>query len=132
MTLFYPLARTTVLIPSGPIGDEDRKHLFIILTSPNADKLVLRVNITTVYEGVFYDPACVLHAGDHEFIVKKSWVKYSAATIQDANDLIQGVKSGVLVPREAMREGVFALVCNGLAASRFTPPAVKAFYEENT
>jgi hypothetical protein len=132
MTLFFPLARTTVLIPSGPVGDEDRKHLFIILTNPNAEKLILRVNITKIYSGVFHDPACVLHPGDHEFITSPSYLLYGSATIQSADEIVRGVKDGVLVPKPSLDSGVFALVCKGLTESRFTPPAVKAFYEANS
>ena len=132
MTLFFPLARTTVLIPSGPVGDEDRKHLFIILTDPNAEKLILRVNITKIYAGVFHDPACVLHPGDHEFITSPSYLFYASAKIQSADEIVRGVKDGVLIPKPSLDTGVFALVCKGLRESRFTPPAVKAFYEANS
>lgn len=132
MTIFFPLARTTVLIPSGPVGDEERKHLFIILTNPNSAKLILRVNITKIYAGVFHDPACVLHPGDHEFITSPSYLLYSGATIQSADEIIRGVKEGVLIPKPSLDPSVFALVCNGLVESRFTPPAVKVFYEANS
>lgn len=39
MSLFLPLKRATLLIPSGPQGDPHRKHLFILLTDPYADEV---------------------------------------------------------------------------------------------
>jgi hypothetical protein len=34
MTLFVPFKRATLLVPSGPANDPDRKHLFVLLTDP--------------------------------------------------------------------------------------------------
>lgn len=34
MSLFVPFKRATLLIPSGPVNDPDRKHLFVLLTDP--------------------------------------------------------------------------------------------------
>lgn len=33
MSVFLPLRRATLLVPSGPQSDVDRKHLFILLTN---------------------------------------------------------------------------------------------------
>ena len=50
MSLFVPFKRATLLIPSGPVHDSERKHLFVLLTdpieAPNYEgKQVLLVNI---------------------------------------------------------------------------------------
>jgi len=37
MSLFLPIKRATLLVPSGADGDPDRKHLFVLLTDPADD-----------------------------------------------------------------------------------------------
>lgn len=57
MSLFLPLKRATLLIPSGPESDKDRKHLFILLNDPHDDEsgkaCVLMVSLSTVRQGVY-------------------------------------------------------------------------------
>lgn len=135
MGLFLPLRRATLLIPSGPEGDQDRKHLFILLTDPaDADgkKCVLLVSISSVREGVPHDATCILHPGDHPFVKRASFVVYQRARIETADKLLRGVKSGELVPQDPMESGVFARVFMGLEESRLTPPRVLRFYLEAT
>ena len=68
MSLFIPVKRATLLVPSGPQGDSFRKHLFILLTHPYDDgtgaKFILMVSISTIKTGLPYDPTCILYAGD--------------------------------------------------------------------
>ena len=77
MSRFLPLRRATLLIPSGPRTDPNRKHLFILLTDPTVDaagrSFVLMVSLSTVRAGVPHDPTCILYAGDHPFEVAWRW-----------------------------------------------------------
>ena len=86
MSLFLPLKRATLLIPSGPQGDQDRKHLFILLTDPHADQAgkncVLMVSLSTVRPGMPHDPTCILYAGDHPFVKHESYVVYQKARLR--------------------------------------------------
>jgi len=126
MSLFVPYRRATLLIPSGPAHDPDRKHLFIVLTDPAqvleyTEKQSLLVGVTTVQADLPHDPACLLHAGDHEFIRHKSFVHYAKALIHSSQTILNGVKKGLLVPKDMLVEEIFARVCKGLVESRFTP-----------
>ncbi len=134
MRLFVPYRRATLLVPSGPVHDSERKHLFIVLTDPAqvldfAVKHSLLVGVTTLQPSIPHDPACDLYAGDHSFIRHKSFVHYAEARIEASQKLINGVKQGVLVAKEILAEEIFARVCKGLADSRFTAPRIKSFYE---
>jgi hypothetical protein len=133
MKLFVPYRRATLLVPSGPAHDSERKHLFIILTDPvevldYTGKHSLLVGVVSIYPNVAHDPACELHAGDHEFIRHKSYVAYAQARIEPSQKLINGVKKGVLVPKAMLAQEIFARVCKGLVESRFTAPRMLAFY----
>jgi len=133
MKLFVPYRRATLLVPSGPAHDPERRHLFIILTDPAevldyAGKHSLLVGVVSIYPNVPHDPACELHAGNHEFIRHRSYVAYAQARIELSQKLVNGVKKGVLVPKAMLAQEIFARVCKGLVESRFTTPRILAFY----
>lgn len=132
MSLFLPLRRATLLIPSGSENDPDRKHLFILLTDP-ADvgvgaKSLLMVSLSSIKQGLPYDASCVLYPGDHPFVKRESFVVYQKARIEEVDKVLRGVKDGKLVPQYPMDTAVFARICKGLEDSRLTPPKVLRFY----
>ncbi len=136
MSLFIPLKRATLLIPSGPQNNQNRKHLFILLTDPHDDetsaKPVLLVSLSTIRAGVPHDATCILYAGDHSFVKHDSFVVYQLARLEESDKLLRGVKSGQLVPQAPMDGAVFARICKGLGESRLTPPKLLAFYQKAT
>lgn len=136
MSLFLPLRRATLLIPSGPQSDPDRKHLFILLTDPHDDetgkKCILMVSLSTIRPGMPYDSTCILYAGDHPFVKHDSNVVYQKARLEDADKVLRGVKCGQLVPQDPMGGAVFARICKGLKESRLTPTKLLNFYLKAT
>jgi hypothetical protein len=134
MSLFLPLKRATLLIPSGPLTDTDRKHLFILLTDPHVDDVgkncVLMVSISTVRQSVPYDSTCMLYRGDHTFVKHDSYVFYQKARLEEADKVLRGVKGGLLVPQDPLSGEVFARVCKGLEDSRLTPAKLLSFYRK--
>lgn len=136
MSLFLPLKRATLLIPSGPESDKDRKHLFILLNDPHDDEsgkaCVLMVSLSTVRQGVPHDPACILYAGDHAFVKHDSYVVYQKVRIEEADKVLRGVKNGQLVPQAPMDGALFARICKGLEESRLTPARLLNFYLKAT
>lgn len=132
MSLFLPLKRATLLVPSGPDNDPDRKHLFILLTDPadaeTGDRAVLMVSLSSIKPGLPHDPACRVYPGDHPFVKRDSFVVYQKARIEEAYKVLRGVKDGKLVPHDPMDSAVFARICKGLEDSRLTPPKVLRFY----
>lgn len=130
MSLFLPLKTATVLLPSGPAGNEQKPHLFVLLTDPLGDaKEVFAVPISTYLDDGTDDEACKLFAGDHEFIKTKSFVRYRRARVECAQTLINGAKDGVFKPMACLDTPVFARVCHGVSVSTFIRPAMKAFFE---
>lgn len=133
MSLFLPFRRASLLIPSGPAHDPERKHFFILLTNPYSHpdtnvNSVLLVSICSVQEQCFHDSACYLYPGDHPFINRKSYVAYNLARIEAADKLTRGVKAGLFVQQEIVADEVFARICHGLSQSRHTAPAIINFY----
>lgn len=132
MRLFLPLKRATLLVPSGPGSDPDRKHLFILLTDPANDgsgvKAVLMVSLSSIKQGLPYDASCILYPGDHPFVKRESFVVYQKARIEVADKVLRGVKDGKLVPQDPMDSALFARICKGLEDSLLTPPKLLRFY----
>lgn len=137
MTVFQPVRRATLLIPSGPAHDPDRKHLFIILTDPVADPVnsgrvsVLLISLSTLEIALPHDPTCILRSGDHPFITRDSYVSYRTSRIQETVKIINGVASGVLVAKELMDSGIVDRICDGLDSYQ-TPEKIKRFFRMYT
>lgn len=98
--MFIPFKKATLLIPSSPDNLRDVKHLFIILTNPPTSEKqakVLLVNVSTVYNNHVFDDACIIEAGEHTFIKRRSFIHYRYARIEEASMLIKKVKSGEFI-----------------------------------
>lgn len=126
MKLFIPLKRATLLLPSGPAEDPNRKHLFVVLSDPfdcpDGEKYLLLVGLSSVPEIGNYDNSCILRPGDHPFIKHDSFVFYSKARIENAGKILRGVREGKLAPYETVSPEVFEKICQGVVSSPFTPP----------
>ena len=128
--MFFVVKRATVLVPSGPPNDPNRKHLFICLTDPiGTDRETLLVPIATIRLGESHDLTCQLFKDDHPFIHNESYVDYRFARITLAEKIEDGVNDGILIPREILDGAIFARVCKGIEESRFVALRIRDFYE---
>jgi len=138
MTVFQPVRRATLLIPSGPAHDLDRKHLFIILTDPVADPLnegkdsILLTSLSTLDAAYPYDPTCILHPGDHPFVTRDSYVSYRDSRILETAKIVNGVTSGVFVVKDLMDSSIVDRICDGLSISPHTTEKIKRFFRMYT
>jgi hypothetical protein len=133
MTVFAPVRRATLLIPSGPAHDLDRKHLFIVLTDSiinpeNQRPSVLLTSLSTVDPALPYDATCILHPGDHPFITHDSFVSYRTSRISEESKLIAGVATGVFVAKELMDIAIVEKICAQLPGAQQAPEKIKRFY----
>lgn len=127
--MFFVVRRATLLIPSGPPDDPNRKHLFACLTDPlGPGRDTLLVSISTLRRGEPHDPTCRLFPGDHPFVRWESYVNYRFARIEPAPKIERGVQQGLFIPQQALDGAIFARICHGLTESRFVTPQVLAFY----
>jgi len=136
--VFQLVRRVTLLIPSGPAHDLDRKHLFIILTDPVADPLngnkdsVLLTSVSTLETALPHDPTCILHPGDHPFVTRESYVSYRDSRILETAKIINGVSSGMFVAKELMDGNIVDRICDGLSTSQQTAEKIKRFFRTYT
>ena len=138
MTVFQPVRRATLLIPSGPAHDLDKKHLFIILTDTVADPLngnkdsVLLTSLSTLDAALPHDSTCILHPGAHPFVTRDSYVKYDTSRIQETAKIINGVAIGVFVAKGPMDTSIVDRICDGLLTSPHTAEKIKRFFRMYT
>lgn len=119
----------TLLIPSGPAHDPDRKHLYIILTDPApATGEVLIACVCSIPLSNLYDGSCTLFPGEHPFIVKHSYVDYRACRIVDAALLERKVAAHEFVAKPQLPEKRFADVLAGFEDSPHVAPKYKRFF----
>lgn len=125
---FAPCKRATLLIPSGPANDPDRHHLFVLLTDPNAEGKVLLATFSSVKPGLFYDPTCLVQAGEHPFVTRPTWVNYAHCRIEEAAKLVNGINAGFFFAREIADQALLARICKGLFDSPHAKPLFRRFY----
>lgn len=123
--------KATLLIPSGPNHDLNRKHLHIVVTDPNATGYVLIVSVVSIPPTNIYDPSCTFFPGEHSFIVKDSYVAFRFSRVVQASLLEAEVAAGNYIAKPDLDEKRFADVVEGLADSPFTTPKILKFYQTN-
>jgi hypothetical protein len=129
--LFAPVRRATLWVPgTGPAEDPDRAHLFVILTNPCSDGMVLMVPICSLTNKA--DRTCLLGTGDHSFLKHPSFVAYYRLSKLKAATLVEQELRGAIKFRGMLDEKIFALICAGIEDSRQAPPILKAYYVTQT
>ena len=109
---FDLVQRATLLIDymGGP-------HLNVVLHGVEPDGLHLLAPISSVKEGRFTDRACVLEAGDHEFLKRESYVVYAKMHEIRTRHIVRMVVAKIYEPKGLLSGDVFARVVNGVFKS---------------
>lgn len=127
--MFLVVRRASLLIPSGPPHDREKRHLFVCLTDPHGPlSEVAIVSISSARSDGRHDQTCRLFPGDHQFIIRESFVDYRHARIIEAGKLNNGVQSGRFERRQPFDIGIFARICDGILKSRYTERRIADFY----
>jgi hypothetical protein len=124
---YAPYRRGTILVPSGPSHDPERRHLFVICTDECEKGCYLLVPIST-WTNDLCDETCILSPYEHPFLQRKSYVLYRNALIEHKDTLIKGVDENYLFPREDLNGQTFGRVRNGICVSAHTKRKVKLYF----
>jgi hypothetical protein len=124
---YTPSRGKCFLMPSGP--DVDGKHLFVIITNKCPAGLHLLISVSSVEPGEYYDPACLLHPGDHPFLRRLSFAVYSKAVMISHDDIIKLVGDFTFLMKEDASDEFIEKIRNGIAISKRSTPKVKAYFE---
>ncbi|MCP8346652.1 hypothetical protein DN387_00175 [Pseudomonas sp. FBF18] len=117
----------TLFILTGPTH-----HLHVVMNDPVHcgelnDMSVLVVNFSTVQNGAFHDPACVLQAGCHPFITRESFVFYRGATVLRVPRLEDQIIAGHVRPDLPVGQNVYDQVRAGFDVSDLVAPKISRY-----
>lgn len=128
---FAPSPRCTLLIPSGTPRDPTKHHLFVILTPRCDNHSHLLVPICSIVDGIRFDQTCLLEAGCHEFLVRRSYVLYSKCDNVHHVRLVDLVEKQYYHVKDQLEQRFFDEVCDGVLTSPFTPRWARNYYRLN-
>jgi hypothetical protein len=111
------------------------RHLNVIITEPTEDMNYLVVPVTTYYEDANglpipgQDNSCILKAGSHPFIKRKSYVRYRNARQMGALEIVIGIQKGLLIKKEDMDPTIVQNMQRGAEESSFLPKEFIPFFK---
>lgn len=130
MTDFQPDKRGTILSIAGRIS---HLHIFCTRQFFNRDSgamSVLAVNVSSVKADCEYDPACILHAGDHSFIRHESYMRYKDAVVMKVERIQSAIETQEIKVLDEVSSEVFLRVMAGFERSRYTKTKIKKLLRE--
>lgn len=104
------------------------KHLYVLISQENPGPRNLLVSVTSIREGVFYDDACVINAGEHPFIKHPSYVYYNEPINAGRRHIEKQTEAGSWIRREDVSDELFSRITDGLTKSDFSPPWAIEFF----
>lgn len=110
----------------------DVPHLFVVLNDPCKDGQCLCVMLSSVKPNRKHDAACMLKAGDHEFIKAETYLVYRLAEVERAEHITKMVGLNYYVLKSDMSEEAFAKVLAGLHSSDETRPRLITYINDVT
>ena len=120
------LPGTTILIPSGPISDPTKRHLFVVVARREGPpKQVLIVSISSI-GNTYTDSTVVFEEGAHRFIQHQSYVRYTDARVMTEVSLMRGIENRTFSLHDDCEAGFLSRVIDGFSQS----PAAKPFAVE--
>lgn len=108
-------------------------HLNVVLYEPahypaegyGKHLCIVRVNFTSIKEGIYYDNACIIHSGDHPFIKHDSYVFYEKMEIEFHSHIVTCVNNGTYRPAEPVTTEVLKKMQDGAKVSDDLPRKFK-------
>ncbi len=125
---YEPARGHTLLIPSGTNQDPEKKHLFVLITDRCAAGSHMLVSLSTIREGVFHDPACVVDVGEHPFVKAQSFIEYRMARMDTAIHLQRCVDGWTFLPKENVSRELLEKICGGLQVSEHITKSMLNYY----
>lgn len=108
----------------------ETRHLNVVITVPDDENNVLVVPACTYHENSHgQDESCLLPAGCHPFIIKKSYISYSHAKEMSLIAIFNGLHNGRLIEKQDFDSQYIQDMQKGAEISPFLPGKFKRFFE---
>lgn len=122
---YVPYRTAGLLIPFNEVP-----HLFAVMNDECASGMCLTIMITSIRDGKYHDPACVLDVGDHPFIQHPSYLLYRMSETVLAKRITSLVGKNYYIPKDDFDPSVFGRIANGIRASDDTPIRIVRYADE--
>lgn len=108
------------------------EHLHVVMNDPVHcgelnDMSVLVVNFSTVQQGSYHDPACIVQAGCHPFITHQSYVHYRFATLLRVPRLEAKIQIGEVRQGATLNSLIYDQVRAGFEVSDMVLPKISRY-----
>lgn len=123
---YEPYRKAGILIPFNEVH-----HLFAVMNNKCSGNLCLTIMITSIKEGKYHDPACVLNVGDHPFIDRPSYLLYRMAETLNAGKISRLVGNNYYIPKDNFPNDTFARITAGIYSSDDTPQRIARYATVN-
>lgn len=123
---YIPYRKASLLIPFN-----DAPHLFAVMNDQCRNNMCLIIMITSLREGKYHDPACILDIGDHSFIKHRSYLLYRMAEVTRIDRISRLVSKNYYIPRDDFLEGTFKRISDGIRLSDDTPLRIFRYADAN-
>jgi hypothetical protein len=119
------------LTPRGKL----MRHLNIVISEQDSEGYYLIVPVTT-YRDAIHSPtheqnndSCILEAGSHSFLNRKSWVCFSRAKQMTYIEIFNGIHKGLLISKEDVQADVLRHIQDHAKTSKYLPGKFAHFEE---
>ena len=113
-------AGQTILLPKP---GEETAHLWVVLTTPNAQGQVILINFTTLRP--HSDRTVVIQPGEHPFVVHPSVAHYADARLTAAPSIEAAIASGFFHQHQDCSPELIHRLLAGALTSPYTSEKVK-------
>lgn len=103
--------------------------MFVILNDACKDGKHALVSLSSIKDGQFHDPTCLIEAGSHEFVKVRSFVRYQMARIDLAAHLTKCVDGWTFAAKDPMPAEIVCQMLAGALVSEFTPIFVQEYIQ---
>jgi hypothetical protein len=128
---YDPSRCCALLIPSGTISSPDKLHLYFLVTSRCPANCHLAISVSTIKEGISFDPTRVFEPGEHPFIRFRSYGFYARPEQLRAERIIAMVKGWIYKRHDDCSQEFYVKLSSGLLESPFTPRWAKNYFLDN-
>ena len=121
----------TILIPSGPRNDPDRKHLHVVVARRSGPPVqILMVSVSSI-RNQKYDDTTVLDGDEHPFLKRRSYIRYQVARVEPEVVIERGIQTGLFTLREQFDGAALLRIRDGFRCSRFAKPFARTFLDDS-
>jgi hypothetical protein len=103
-------------------------HLKVVISEPDPEGMVLVVSVTSVPTTRRFDQSCILEAGCHDFITRRSYVSYAHSVELNNVGILKEKFKGELISKPDATPDILERIQEGARVSRFLSRSLRKYF----